>query len=81
MTLIELVQKLLDPASLRDDIFFREALNTVLRDTETTAIDLAAALSVSKTVVLRWADGTSIPHDLMRKPVFRVLLRSIELPR
>lgn len=63
---------------LTSDEKFRHALNESMTALELRDIDVATALSVSRTTVGRWRNGTAIPHELMRKPVYRVLVRRIQ---
>lgn len=38
---------------------------------------LANDLAVSRSTVLRWASGASVPHPVMRKPVYAALTRRL----
>ena len=38
---------------------------------------ISEALGISRTTVLRWRVGSSIPHPLMREPVYRTLSKLV----
>lgn len=58
---------------LRDDASFRRMVSRALRTIP--AIRLANELAVSRSTVIRWSQGASVPHPAMQKPVRSAIAR------
>lgn len=71
MTLQDQIE--LAKAHLECDASFRTCVDQALNELELAPIQLANALAVSRTTVLRWQNGRAVPHPAMRKPVYKVL--------
>lgn len=57
---------------------FRITLNCVLHLGQIKDIEIANDMSVSKTSVLSWKNGKSLPAITMRKVVIKCLIKRIE---
>jgi DNA-binding transcriptional regulator YiaG len=61
--------------NLEDDKLFKECILQTMQDIDLNDITLANLLAVSRSTVARWKNGQAVPHPLMKKPVYNILLK------
>jgi hypothetical protein len=65
-------------AATCSDDDFRRLVDRAMNELNMLDKDVAEALSMSRTTVMRWRNGLSVPHPLMRPAALRVFIRRCE---
>lgn len=76
--MLEMLRDHLEKADLTDDAVYADTVRKVMEVLDLSVSNVACALHVSKPTVSRWARGVTAPHEMMREPIRRFALRTIE---
>jgi hypothetical protein len=69
----------IENANLSDDAVFASVVKEILDYFQILPGDIGNSLRVSRPTIMRWKNGVTSPHPLMREPIRRFALRNLAL--